>query len=176
MLDGREETGAQVSEVPAEEQPHLESDNSDERRASLNRLLFPKQFEEFNEFRRKYGNTEALTDTTFFYGLTEGEEKVVHYFPEDSTDRADLKQVVVRLDAVGEPDEKGMRNVVLNVNGQIRPMKVRDENAESTVATVEKADPPTRATSQHHLLAWSTPPPSLATRLRPAIKSPSSRR
>ena len=130
-----------MSEVPAEEQPHLESDNSDERRASLNRLLFPKQFEEFNEFRRKYGNTEALTDTTFFYGLTEGEEKVVHYFPEGSTDRADLKQVVVRLDAVGEPDEKGMRNVVLNVNGQIRPMKVRDENAESTVATVEKADP-----------------------------------
>ena len=141
VLDGREETGAQVSEVPAEEQPHLESDNSDERRASLNRLLFSKQFEEFNEFRRKYGNTEALTDTTFFYGLTEGEEKVVHFFPEDSTDRADLKQVVVRLDAVGEPDEKGMRNVVLNVNGQIRPMKVRDENAESTVATVEKADP-----------------------------------
>ena len=141
VLDGRAETGAQINDVPAEEQPHLESDNSDERRASLNRLLFPKQFEEFNEFRRKYGNTEALTDTTFFYGLTEGEEKVVHFFPEDSTDRSNLKQIVVRLDAVGEPDEKGMRNVVLNVNGQIRPMKVRDENAESTVATVEKADP-----------------------------------
>ena len=81
MLDGREETGAQVSEVPAEEQPHLESDNSDERRASLNRLLFPKQFEEFNEFRRKYGNTEALTDTTFFYGLTEGRRKGRPLFP-----------------------------------------------------------------------------------------------
>ncbi|WP_288747803.1 pyruvate carboxylase [uncultured Corynebacterium sp.] len=138
VLDGRAETGAQINDVPAEEQPHLDSD---ERRASLNRLLFPKQFEEFNEFRRKYGNTEALTDTTFFYGLTEGEEKVVHFFPENSTDRSNLKQIVVRLDAVGEPDEKGMRNVVLNVNGQIRPMKVRDENVESTVATVEKADP-----------------------------------
>ena len=119
----------------------MTSDNSNERRDSLNRLLFPKQFEEFKEFRRKHGNTEALTDTVFLYGLEEGVDYTVHYFPEGSNDRADLKPITLRLDALGEPDEKGMRNVVLNVNGQIRPMKVRDNNVESTVATVEKADP-----------------------------------
>ena len=141
VLEGRTPGEVTVKEVPAEEQPHLDSDNSQERRDSLNRLLFPKQFEEFNEFRRKYGNTEALTDTVFLYGLEEGHEYVVHYFPEGSNDRADLKPITVRLDALGEADEKGMRNVVLTVNGQIRPMKVRDNNVESTVASVEKADP-----------------------------------
>ena len=141
VLEGRTPGEVTVKEVPAEEQPHLDSDNSQERRDSLNRLLFPKQFEEFNEFRRKYGNTEALTDTVFLYGLEEGHEYVVHYFAEGSNNRADLKSITVRLDALGEADEKGVRNVVLTVNGQIRPMKVRDNNVESTVATVEKADP-----------------------------------
>ena len=77
----------------------------------------------------------------FLYGLEEGNEYIVHYFPDGSNDRADLKTITLRLDAIGEPDEKGLRNVVFNVNGQIRPMKVRDNNVESTVATVEKADP-----------------------------------
>ena len=53
---------------------------------------------------------------------------------------ANQPPLVVRLDAVGEPDDKGMRQVILTVNGQVRPMTVRDENAESTVADVEKAD------------------------------------
>jgi len=53
---------------------------------------------------------------------------------------ANIPPLVVRLDAVGEPDEKGMRQVILTVNGQVRPMTVRDQNAESTVAEVEKAD------------------------------------
>ncbi|HCG2963057.1 TPA: pyruvate carboxylase [Corynebacterium striatum] len=141
VLEGRAPGDVSVKPVPEEEKAHLVSDNSDERRASLNRLLFPKQFEEFNEFRRTFGNTEALTDTVFLYGLEEGNEYIVHYFPDGSNDRADLKTITLRLDALGEPDEKGMRNVVLNVNGQIRPMKVRDNNVESSVATVEKADP-----------------------------------
>ncbi|MDN6261925.1 MAG: pyruvate carboxylase [Corynebacterium casei] len=140
ILSGR--TGElKLSEVPAEEAAHLESEDSAERRSSLNRLLFPKQWDEFNEFRRHYGNTEALNDADFFYGLNEGEERIIHLFPEGSNDRADLKQMVVRLDAVGGPDEKGMRSVILNVNGQIRPLKVRDQSVESVTATVEKADP-----------------------------------
>ena len=140
VLEGRTPGDVSVKPIPEEEKAHLASADSSERRASLNRLLFPKQFEEFNEFRRTYGNTEALTDTVFLYGLEEGNEYIVHCFPDGSNDRADLKTITLRLDAIGEPDEKGLRNVVFNVNGQIRPMKVRDNNVESTVATVEKAD------------------------------------
>lgn len=141
VLAVRDDSDVSAKPVPEEEKPHLVSENSKDRRDALNRLLFPKQFEEFNEFRRSFGNTEALPDSVFLYGLEEGNEYVVHYFPDGSTDRADLKPLTLRLDAIGEPDEKGMRNVVLNVNGQIRPLKVRDNNVESTVATVEKADP-----------------------------------
>ncbi len=85
VLEGRAPGDVSVKPVPEEEKAHLVSDNSDERRASLNRLLFPKQFEEFNEFRRTFGNTEALTDTVFLYGLEEGNDYIVHYFPEALT-------------------------------------------------------------------------------------------
>ena len=132
ILEGKS-TGPQVSEVGELAQDSI--------RDSLNHLLFPTQYAEFNEFRRQYGNTEALTDAVFFYGLTEGEETVVHYFSGEDGDRDALTAMVVRLDAIGEPDEKGMRSVILNVNGQVRPMKVRDHSVDSVTSTVEKADP-----------------------------------
>ncbi|HKM24136.1 MAG TPA: biotin/lipoyl-containing protein, partial [Corynebacterium sp.] len=102
---------------------------------TLDRLLFPKQAAEFAEHRRQYGNTAALEDRVFFYGLKEGEENVIRLIGEHGQ-----PPMVVRLDAVGEPDEKGMRQVVTNVNGQIRPMKVRDRSVESVTASAEKAD------------------------------------
>ncbi|WP_297849859.1 pyruvate carboxylase [uncultured Corynebacterium sp.] len=134
-LGGRKET-PQLSSVPADLAEDLESEDHRARRASLDKLLFPKQYAEFLEHRRTYGITDQLSDKTFFYGLNEGEETMIWY--------GDLEEqqtpLVVRLDAVGEPDEKGMRRVIINVNGQIRPVTVRDENAESSVAEVEKAD------------------------------------
>ncbi len=123
-------------EVPAELEGDLVSEDHTTRRAALDKLLFPKQYAEFLEHRRTYGVTDQLSDKTFFYGLVEGEETMIWYGEIDEQ-RPPLS---VRLDAVGEPDEKGMRQVILTVNGQIRPMLVRDENAESTVAEAEKAD------------------------------------
>ncbi|WP_244288087.1 pyruvate carboxylase [Corynebacterium godavarianum] len=123
-------------EVPAELEGDLATDDHDARRAALDKLLFPKQYAEFQEHRRTYGVTDQLSDRTFFYGLVEGEETMIWYGEIDEQ-RPPLS---VRLDAVGEPDEKGMRQVILTVNGQVRPMLVRDEHAESTVAEAEKAD------------------------------------
>lgn len=77
-----------------------------------------------------------MGDKTFFYGLEEGVETMIYYGEIDEN----RPPLVVSLDAVGEPDEKGMRQVILTVNGQVRPVAVRDENVESTVAEVEKAD------------------------------------
>ena len=45
--------------------------------------------------------------------------------------------------SVSEPDEKGMRTVMVTLNGQLRQMTVRDRSIESTVRTAEKADPGT---------------------------------
>ena len=134
-LENRSEVDHTV-EVPAELAPDLESEDHETRRVALDKLLFPKQYAEFEEHLRTYGITDQLGDKTFFYGLEEGEETMIYYGEID----ANVPPLVVRLDAVGEPDEKGMRQVILTVNGQVRPMSIRDENAESTVAEVEKAD------------------------------------
>ena len=137
-LAGRSESKPALTEVPEEEEKALADDDKWVRRGGLDRLLFPKQVEEFAEFKRRFGDTSALDDRVFFYGLVEGEETVLHFAPDETGFTP--PSMVVRLDAVGDPDEKGICNVVMNVNGQIRPIKVRDNSLESSVASVEKAD------------------------------------
>jgi pyruvate carboxylase len=132
-LEGRASTASRVTEVPAEEEAHLNGASSDERRGALSRLLFPKESKGFDEHERQFGDVSVLTDRQFLYGLKEGEETAVRI--------KGNPPMVVRLDAVGEPDEKGMRQVVMNVNGQIRPMRVRDRSVKSVTAAAEKADP-----------------------------------
>ena len=134
-LEDRSEVDHTV-EVPEELEADLQSEEHTTRRAALDQLLFPKQYAEYQEHLRTYGVTDQLGDKTFFYGLEEGEETMIWYGEIDEN----RPPLVVSLDAVGEPDEKGMRQVILTVNGQVRPMVIRDENAESTVAEVEKAD------------------------------------
>ncbi len=50
---------------------------------------------------------QMLISVAFLYGLEEGNDYIVHYFPEGSNDRADLKTITLRLDALGEPGESG---------------------------------------------------------------------
>lgn len=131
-LAGRKESKDTLAPLSAEDEALL-ADRATVR-PTLDRLLFPKPAAEFAEHRRQFGDTTKLGDAEFLYGLKEGKETVIR--TADSS-----VPMLVRLDAVGEPDEKGMRNVVCNVNGQIRPILVRDRNVESVTASVEKADP-----------------------------------
>nr|WP_098388682.1 pyruvate carboxylase [Corynebacterium renale] len=133
-LAGRKEGADPTAPISKEAEEGLASEDRAVRRNTLDKLLFPKPAEEFAEHRRLYGRVDQLDDLEFFYGLVEGRELVI---PVPGSQR----KMTVRLDAVGEPDEKGMRHVTATVNGQIRPMRVRDESAESIVATVEKANP-----------------------------------
>ncbi|MCS4534996.1 pyruvate carboxylase [Corynebacterium sp. HS2168-gen11] len=122
-----------VATVANEDLEALASNDQRTRQAVLNRLMFPQPTVEFIEHRRRFGDTSVLTDREFFYGLVEGQETHI--------DLGNSKHMLVRLDAISEPDAKGIRTVILNVNGQIRPMHIRDRKVESVVATVEKADP-----------------------------------
>lgn len=131
-LAGRKESKDTLAPLPAEDEALLADPTTV--RPTLDRLLFPKPAAEFAEHRRQFGDTTKLGDAEFLYGLKEGKETVIR--TADSS-----VPMLVRLDAVGEPDEKGMRNVVCNVNGQIRPILVRDRSVESVTASVEKADP-----------------------------------
>lgn len=102
------------------------------RQATLNRLLFPSPTKEFNEHREAYGDTSQLSANQFFYGLRQGEEHRV------KLERG--VELLIGLEAISEPDERGMRTVMCILNGQLRPVLVRDRSIASAVPAAEKAD------------------------------------
>lgn len=102
------------------------------RQATLNRLLFPGPAKELDAHREQFGDTSRLTANQFFYGLRHGEEH-----------RVQLErgvQLLIGLEAISEPDERGMRSVMCIINGQLRPVVVRDRSIDDAVPTAEKAD------------------------------------
>ncbi len=102
------------------------------RQAALNRLLFPAPTKEFETHRETYGDTSGLSANQFFYGLRYGEEH-----------RVELErgvQLLIGLEAISDADERGMRTVMCILNGQLRPITVRDRSIASEIPAAEKAD------------------------------------
>ncbi|CAJ1506625.1 pyruvate carboxylase [[Mycobacterium] burgundiense] len=102
------------------------------RQATLNRLLFPGPTKEFEAHRDEYGDTSQLSANQFFYGLRRGEEH-----------RVKLEkgvELLIGLEAISEADERGMRTVMCILNGQLRPVLIRDRSIASAVPAAEKAD------------------------------------
>ncbi len=116
--------------------PELSADDrtglAKERRATLNRLLFPGPAREFDTHRASFGDTSVLDSKDFFYGLRPGKEYTVDLDPG--------VRLLIELQAVGDADERGMRTVMSSLNGQLRPIQVRDRSAASDVPVTEKAD------------------------------------
>jgi pyruvate carboxylase len=102
------------------------------RQAELNRLLFPGPTKEFDAHRDLYGDTSSLSDNQFFYGLRHGDEHRV------TLERG--VELLIGLEAISDPDERGMRTVMCILNGQLRPVVVRDRSIGSEVPAAEKAD------------------------------------
>ncbi|GAA4685836.1 pyruvate carboxylase [Streptomyces chumphonensis] len=126
-LQGRAEPKP-VRELSDEDREMLEKD----RRAALNRLLFPGPTKEFTTHREAYGDTSVLASKDFFYGLRPGHEYAVDLEPG--------VRLLIELEAIGEADERGLRTVMSTLNGQIRPIQVRDRSVASDVPATEKAD------------------------------------
>ncbi|WP_306419715.1 biotin/lipoyl-containing protein, partial [Streptomyces capoamus] len=103
-----------------------------EPRATLNRLLFPGPTREFDTHRQSFGDTSVLDSKAFFYGLRPGKEYAVDLEPG--------VRLLIELQAIGEADERGMRTVMSTLNGQLRPIQVRDRAAASDIPVTEKAD------------------------------------
>ncbi|MET0700497.1 MAG: pyruvate carboxylase [Mycobacterium sp.] len=102
------------------------------RQAALNRLLFPGPTKEFEAHRELYGDTTGLSGNQFFRGLRHGDEHRIQI--ERGVD------LIVGLEAISEPDDRGMRTVMCIINGQLRPVLVRDQSVAADVPTAEKAD------------------------------------
>lgn len=102
------------------------------RRSTLNRLLFPAPTKEFEKFRDTYGRLDQVDTVDYLYGLQQGHEHVVEI--------SKGVQLFVGLEAIGSPDAKGFRTVMATLNGQLRPINIRDRKIASDVVSAEKAD------------------------------------
>lgn len=106
---------------------------AEDRRGTLNRLLFPGPTKDFETARATYGDISILPTMDYLYGLRPGEEHEV--------DIAEGKRLHIGLEAIGEPDERGYRTAMLTLNGQLRPVAVRDRSIAADDDAAEKADP-----------------------------------
>jgi len=123
---------AKPTEELSPEDEALLAESGAVRQRTLNRLLFPGPTREFEEHREVYGDTSRLSANQFFYGLRYGDEHRIQI------DRG--VDLIIGLEAISEPDERGMRTVMCILNGQLRPVVVRDESIADTVPAAEKAD------------------------------------
>ncbi len=103
-----------------------------QRQATLNRLLFPGPTSDFERARDTYGNVGRLSTLDYLYGLR----------PETETTVPLGKGVnlILGLEAISSPDEKGMRTVMCTINGQLRPVRVRDKSIKVEAKAAERAD------------------------------------
>jgi pyruvate carboxylase len=106
--------------------------SSEQRRRTLNRLLFPAPTAQFESTRTQFGDLSVLETADYLYGLVPGDEHAI--------DLAKGVRLYVGLEAIGEADDKGVRTVMVRVNGQLRQVFVKDESIEVQTAAAEKAD------------------------------------
>ncbi|MGI8574883.1 MAG: pyruvate carboxylase [Egibacteraceae bacterium] len=132
VLAGREREPAQPR-LSDDERAQLERAEGPDRRALLNALLFPGPAAEQRDARERYGDVAALPTRAFFFGLEHDRELIVDLGPG--------VRLYIELEAVGEPDEQGIRTVLVNLNGQTRPIDARDAAVEDETPRAVKADP-----------------------------------
>ena len=121
-----------ITEVSEEDLKNLNSGEAKIRRGTLNRLLFPGPTKDFERARASFGNLDAVDTLDYLYGLEQGHEHVVEI--------SKGVRIFVGLEAIGSPDTKGFRTVMATLNGQLRPLNIRDKKIASDVAVAEKAN------------------------------------
>ena len=95
-------------------------------------LMYPKVFLDYMERHKNYGPVRALPTKTFFYGMEPGEEITAEIDPG--------KTLEIRLQAVGETDDKGDVRVFFELNGQPRIIRVPNRLIKSQTEINPKAE------------------------------------
>ncbi len=106
----------------------------DDRRATLNRLLFPGPSAAQSEQRERYGDLSVLPSPLFWYGLDVHED-------EASVGLGRGVRLLLGLRSVGEANEEGIRRVSFVVNGQTRDIDTRDRALATDRPEAERVDP-----------------------------------
>ena len=103
-----------------------------DRRSTLNRLLFPGPTKDFADSRERYSDLSVLPTRDFLYGL---DSEVEHDVYLDEGVR-----LILGVESISQPDERGIRTVMCTINGQLRPVSVRDRSVSSDAPAQERAD------------------------------------
>ncbi|ROP65727.1 pyruvate carboxylase [Curtobacterium sp. ZW137] len=130
VLEGRNIVPT-ITPVPDSERAALATPG-DARKQALNRLLFEAPTKAFQQVRDEYGDLSVVSTVDYLYGLRPGEEHVVPL--------GKGVNLLVGLEAIGEADERGIRTVMATLNGQLRPVYVRDRSITVETKAAEKAD------------------------------------
>ncbi|MCU1693670.1 MAG: pyruvate carboxylase [Frankiales bacterium] len=128
-VEGRPVVGGEVP-LTAEQRDALQGED---RQAALSRLLFPKPYEEYEQSLVRHGDVSVVPTEAFWSGLQTGEQV--------SIELRHGVQVLVELETVGEIDDDGLRTLHLRVDGEPRPVTVRDRSVETTRTRGRRADP-----------------------------------
>ena len=99
----------------------------------LSSALYPEVFDSYLRFREQYSDVSVLPTRSFVAPLSIGEEIVFEI------ERG--KTLVVKLETIGELDDRGERTVFFELNGQPRAIRIPDKKAKESVVTREAADP-----------------------------------
>ncbi len=103
------------------------------RRAVLSGLLLPGPTAEQQKAKEQYGDVSVVPTRAFLYGLEAGEELAVDLEPG--------VRLYIQLEAMTEADDRGIRTLLVTMNGQPRPIDAQDRSLKPEVPLREKADP-----------------------------------
>ncbi len=127
---------SEPADISAEDLAILSDDDSPSLlvRETLSQLLLPKPAGDFRKSRDAYGDLSVLPTRLFLYGIDAGSSEMAVTLERGV-------RILIGLDAIGEPDDKGLRRVVFRLNGQLRPLDILDKSIDVTTVGAEKADP-----------------------------------
>jgi len=87
---------------------------------TLSYVLFPSPFKDYCKHIQQYGDTSILDTDLFFHGLQVGVEMQVEL--------EKGKTLMIKLVAIGEPNDRGERQFHFELNGFPRSISIKDEN------------------------------------------------
>jgi pyruvate carboxylase len=98
----------------------------------LSYLFYPKVFEGYINFYRKYGDVSVAPTPLFLYGMKVGQDTTIEI--------AKGKTLLIRLLSIGPADDKGNRTVFFKLNGQTRNVEVHDNSIKTVSRENKKID------------------------------------
>ena len=110
-------------------QKHFELEGTDQEVISY--VMYPKVYEDYQNSLKKDGNFRYMGSDIFFHGLEEGETCEVKL--------EEGNVLVIKLHEIRGLDAEGKRDLVFEVNGNRRIIKIKDNDMASSVHAVATA-------------------------------------